>query len=161
MPEAHDLFPGGQRDPDTGLRIVRARVSLNEFHCGFIGAAVKRAPQRTYRAGDGRMKVRQGCGDNARGKCRRVEFVLGVEDQRYIHGTLAQITWRGAVQEVQEVTGNAVVVGFDFDARAVIRIAVPVEQHRWKRGQQPVRDFALAGKIAFRLQVAQNRAAST
>ena len=45
-----------------------------------------------------------------------------------------------AVQQVQEVPADRVVVGLDFDAPAVVAIVMPVEQHGAERGQQAIGD---------------------
>ncbi len=42
-------------------------------------------------AGDGGVHVRAGAGDHARGEGRSVEFVLGVQDERGVHGAHPQL----------------------------------------------------------------------
>ena len=41
---------------------------------------------------------------------------------------------------MEEVAADAVVVGFDFDAMAVVREVVPVEEHGAERGHEAVGD---------------------
>lgn len=55
--------------------------------------------------------------------------------------------WPLAVQQVQEMTADAVVIGLHFDAAAVLSEVVPIEQHRAERGHQPVGDVARAGMV--------------
>ncbi len=47
-----------------------------------------------------------------------------------------------AVQEVQEMTADRIVVGLDFYAPTGMRKVIPVEQHRTEAGHHPV------GKVA-------------
>ena len=57
-----------------------------------------------------------------------------------------------AVQQVQEVAADRVVVGLDVDPPAVVAPVIPVQQHRAERGHQPVGDVARAGRavvVAF------------
>ncbi len=51
------------------------------------------------------------------------------------------------MQQMQEMAADAVVVGLDLDAPAVVGEVVPVEQHRAERGHQPVGDVAGAGRV--------------
>jgi hypothetical protein len=69
---------------------------------------------------------------------------------------------RFAVQQVQEVSADRVVVGFDFDAPTVLCVVKPIEQHRAEGGHQPVGDVASARHVVvvlFRQCGAQHRAA--
>ena len=45
--------------------------------------------------------------------------MLGVENQRYVDGAAVQLVGLLAVQQMQEMAGGAVVVGFGIDALAV------------------------------------------
>ena len=80
--------------------------------------------------GDGGIEVRTGAGDDAGGEGRGGELVFGVEDHRGVHGADVAFAGRAAVQEVEEVGADAVVVGLDVDAAAVVGVVVPGEQHR-------------------------------
>ncbi len=51
-----------------------------------------------------------------------------------------------AVQQVQEVAADGVVVGLRLNALAVVAAVVPVQQHRSQRGHQAVGDVARAGR---------------
>ena len=61
------------------------------------------------------------------------------------------------VQQVQEVTGDAVVIRFGIDPHAVAVESVPVQQHGRQTGEETVRDIVLIREIAFRLNVAKKR----
>ena len=63
----------------------------------------------------------------------------------------ALVRWRRlpAMEQMQEVRADRIVVGFDVDPAAVVGVVVPVEQHRSKRGHQPVGDIARAGLIVI------------
>ena len=67
---------------------------------------------------------------------------------------------RSAVQQVKKVRGDANrSSGVDFDALAVAREVVPVEQHRRQRGQQRIGDGArscLVVVVGFRPNAAQH-----
>ena len=67
------------------------------------------------------VEVGAGAGDDAGGEGGGVELVLGVEDERDVHGAgPTRRTGGFAVEEVEEVGGDGVVVGFDVDALAVV-----------------------------------------
>ena len=71
--------------------------------------------------------------------------MLGVKIERGVHRAHPQRRRRLAVQQMQEVSADRVVVGFDLDALAVVAPVIPVEQHRSERGHQPVGDVARTG----------------
>ena len=75
------------------------------------------------------MHVGAGAGNHAAGEGGGVELVLGVEDQRGMHRLDPGVRWLLAVQQMQEVAADGVIVGFDFDPLAVVREVMPVEQH--------------------------------
>ena len=56
----------------------------------------------------------------------------------------ALVRWRRlpAMEQMQEVRSDRIVVGFDVDPAAVVGVVVPVEQHRSQRGHQPVGNVA-------------------
>ncbi len=56
--------------------------------------------------------------------------MLGVEDQRGVHGAHPAVLRLFAMQEVQEMAADAVVIGLDVDALAVVTEVVPIEQDR-------------------------------
>ena len=65
-----------------------------------------------------------------------------------------------AVQQVQQVPADRIVVGLDLDAPAPAAEVVPVEQHRAERRHQPVGDVFCAGEgmvVLFRLHGAERR----
>ncbi len=53
--------------------------------------------------------------------------MLGVEDQRGVHGAHPDIGRRVAVQQVQEMAADAVVVRFDINALAVLGEVIPIQ----------------------------------
>ena len=99
------------------------------------------------RAGDGGIHIRAGARDHARGERRCVEFVLGVEIERRVHRLHPVCARLAAVQQMQEMAADRVVVGLDFDAPAVVAEVVPVEQHRAERGHQAVGDVARTRRV--------------
>ena len=54
-----------------------------------------------------------------------------------------QVTGLAAGNDVQQMTGQRLVTGFDIDTFAGSAEAVPVTEHRWKAGQQSVGDIVL------------------
>ena len=101
-------------------------IALLDLERDFVGAAVLRAAQRADRAGDRRVDVRARARDHAGGERRGVEFVLGVQDSARHASRAPTLRRRLAVQQMQEVPADGVVVGLDFDALAVVRVVVPV-----------------------------------
>ncbi|SAK99853.1 hypothetical protein AWB76_07796 [Caballeronia temeraria] len=61
------------------------------------------------------------------------------------------------MQQMQKVPADGIVVGFDFDAFAVVRIVVPIEQHRAERRHQLVGDILRARHVVIVL-LGQDRA---
>ena len=75
--------------------------------------------------------------------------MLGVEDERGVHGAHEAVGWCLAVQQMEEVTTDAVVVGFHLDPATMVREMIPVEQDRSERGHQPVGDIARVGDVVI------------
>jgi hypothetical protein len=121
--EADDDFLGLDALADIGLGLVRIGVAGLDLVGDLVGAAVLRPTQGADAPGDGRVHVRPRAGDDAAGEGRGVELMLGVEDQAGVHGAHPAVRRRLAVQQVQEVAADAVVVGLDLDAPAVLASA--------------------------------------
>ena len=79
------------RCDDVALGLVGRVVAADGVEGELVGAAVLRALERADGAGDGGVHVRAGAGDHARGEGRGVELVLGVEDERGVHGAHPQL----------------------------------------------------------------------
>jgi hypothetical protein len=89
-----------------------------------------------------------------------VELVLGIEDQRLVERARMQFARLFAVQQVQEMCGDRIVVGFGLDATAVMAELVPVQQHRTETRHQPVGDvarFVDRARVLFRKYRAEHR----
>ena len=147
MAEADDDFLALDAGADVGLGLVRRFVALLHLEGDLVGAAVLGPAQCADGAGDAAVHVGAGAGDDAAGEGAGVELVLGVEDQRGVHGGDPALLGLLAVQQVQEVAADAVVVGLDVDAPAVVAVVVPVQQHRAQRGHQLVGDAARIGVV--------------
>ena len=161
MAEADDDFLALHARADVGFRRIGGVVAADDVHRHFVGAAVLRTTQRADPAGDARMQIGTGASDHPRGERGRVEFVLGVEDQRFVERVFVQRARRLAVQQVQEVRGHRIVVGLRIDTVAVAGEMPPVQQHRTEAGDQAIGDVArFAGRMAFALRQhrAQHRA---
>ena len=157
----HHLLVGDAGD-DVILRGLRRLVAVHHLEADLVGTTMFGAAQRADAAGDRRVHVGAGAGDDAAGEGRGVVFVLGVEVQRGVHRAHPGVGGRFAVQQVQEVPADRVIIGLDLDAFAVLAPVVPVEQHRAERGHQPVGDVARArDAVVFTLRHrrAQRRAA--
>ena len=90
--------------------------------------------------------------------------MLGVQDQRLVERVGVQLRGLLAVQQVQEVRGDAVIVGLQFDATAVAGEMPPVQQHRAKAGDELVGDvarFRCRVTLALRQHRSQHRATRT
>ena len=97
------------------------------------------------------MHVRPGAGHDAGGEGARVELVLRVQDQRGVHRPVPLGAAGLAVQQVQEMRADAVVVGLGLDAAAVLRPVKPVQQHGAEARHKPVGDVAGAGLVVVLL----------
>ncbi len=119
--------------------------------------------QRTDATADRAVHVAAGAGDDAAGEGGGIEFVLGVQDQRGVHRLHPRILRLLAMQQVQEVATDGVVVGFYVDGTAVVAPVVPVQQHRAEAGHQLVGDVARARMVVvvlFRRHAAEHGHAS-
>ena len=89
--------------------------------------------------------------------------MLGVQDQRGMHGAHPQLARRFAVQQMQEMRGDRIVVGVHFDAPAAVTEVVPVAQHRRQARQYPIRQLTRRrGRMLrmLRLETAEHRHAA-
>ena len=116
MAEADDDLLLGDAFDDVGFSIVRVVVTPDGVEGELIGAAVLRTLERADCATDCRIHVGARAGDDACRKCGRVELVFGIEDQRGMHRPLPKRSWLSAMQEVQEMTADGIVIGLDVDA---------------------------------------------
>ncbi|MNS54969.1 hypothetical protein D3C72_877900 [compost metagenome] len=119
-----------------------------------------RAAQCADGAADRRMHVRARAGNHAGREGGGVELVLRVEDQRGLHRAFPQLGRRLAVQQVQEVGADGIIVRLHLDAAAVVAVVIPVQQHRAEAGHQLVRDVARARRVVVVLlgqHVAEDR----
>ena len=62
---------------------------------------------------------------------------------------------RRVMQQVQEVTGETVVVGLRIDAFAVCVESVPVQEDRRETGEEAVGGVRLVRKVALRFDIAE------
>ena len=86
--------------------------------------------------------------------------MLGVQDQRGVHGFFPRRRRFFAVQQVQEMATDGIIIGFDLDAPAVVGEVVPVQQHGAERRHQAVGDVACALDVVvvfFRQRAAEGR----
>ena len=159
MAEAHDELFGGQHVHQSFFRLVGRCELLDQLHGRFVGAAMQRPAQRADAAGDRRIEIGQGRNDGPRRERRGVELMLGVKNQRYVDGAAVQLVGLFAVEQMQQVAGGAVVVGFGIDARAVFMKLVPVEKHRAEASGKTIGDGDLIVAGPFGLERAEHRAA--
>jgi hypothetical protein len=145
--EADHHLLGLHAAADVGLGVVGRVVALLHLEGHLVRAAVLGAAQRADGAGNARIHVAARAGDDARGEGGGVELVLGVEVQRGVHGALPGGAGFLAVQQVQEMRADGVVVRLDGDALALRAPVVPVEQHGAQAGQQAVGDVTRAGRV--------------
>ena len=161
MAEAHDELFSADEFENASFCIIGCVEMLDEFHGGFIGSSVQRAPQRADSASDGGIEVRQGRGDGAGGESGGIEFMLGVENQGHIDGAAVELIGLLAVQHMEELPGYAVIVRCRFNPFAALVKVVPVEQHRAKAGSQPVGYGDLVARRPFGLQSPEHRTTGT
>ena len=86
--------------------------------------------------------------------------MLGIQVERGVHGPLPQRAGLLAMQQVQKMRADGIVIGLHIDALARGAEVVPVQQHRAQRGHQPVGNVAGAGQVVvvlLRQGAAQHR----
>ena len=162
VPEADDDFLVAHSRDDVVFRLVGRVVAVHHLEADLVGAAVLGSLERTDRAGDRRVHVGAGAGDDASRKGGRIELVLSIEIERGMHCANPVRLARSSMQQVQEMPADRVVFGLDIDAASAVRVVIPVEQHRPERGHQSVGDVARAGDVVIlllRQGGAQGRAA--
>ena len=157
MTEADHHFLRFHATPDIGLRFVGRLVARLDIECSFVGAAMLRTTQRTDTAGDRRVHVRARASDHAAGERRCVEFMFCVKNQRRMHGVDPRLRRRNTMQQMQEVPADGIVIGLGFNAPAVMRIVIPVQQNRAERGHQAIGNILRAGDVVVFL-LGQHRA---
>jgi hypothetical protein len=86
-------------------------------------------------ASDGRMHIGHGAGDDAGGKSRGVQFMIGMEDQRHVERAGGRWNGFGAVEHPEKI-GSVIQrrIGLD-DGLALADAVVAGDQHRQLRGQ--------------------------
>lgn len=62
--------------------------------------------------------------------------MLGVQHQRNVHCFFPALRRFFAVQQVQKMAADRVVIGFWLNTLAVVTVVIPVEQDGTERGQQ-------------------------
>ena len=75
--------------------------------------------------------------------------MLGVEDQRGMHRALVRRRRLPAMEQMQEMRSDRIVVGFDVDPAADGGRSGASKQHRSERGHQPVGNIARAGLVVI------------
>ena len=105
--EAGDLFLAGEHAADVLDGVGAGFVDgVEELHGGLVGAAVEGTLEGADGAGDGGVHVRQGGGDDARGKGAGVELVIGVQDEGDVEGVLVAVCGGlFAVEHPEKVAG--------------------------------------------------------
>ena len=136
MAESDHDFLALHARADIGFGFVGRSVAGDDLHRDFVGATVLGTAQRADRAGDARMHVAAGAGDHARGERRGVELMLGVQHQRLVQRLGMQLARRLAVQQVQEMRGDRIVVRLAVDPAAVAGEMPPVQEHRTEARHQ-------------------------
>ena len=129
MAEANDDLLLGNALSDVFLGLCGGMVALLNFIGDFVRAAVLRSAQCADSASYRGIYVRSGAGDDTTGKGRGIELVLRIQNQRGVHGAFPGRGGRPAMQQVQEMRADGIVIGFGFNATAVVAPVIPVEQH--------------------------------
>ena len=142
MAEADHDFLALHPRADIRFCLIGRGVARDDLHRDFIGATVLRSAQRADGAGDARMHVAAGAGDHPCGERRCVELMLGVQHQRLVERLGVQRARWFAMQQVQEVRRDRIVVGLAIDPPPVAGEVPPVQQHRAEARHQPVGDVA-------------------
>ncbi len=102
---AHDLLLPFKFALDEGIDLVEIADLLEHVNDALVGAAVKRALERTDRCGDGGIHVRK-CGDgDAGGEGGGVHAVIGMKGERDIEDAGCTVTGDLTVDKIEEVLG--------------------------------------------------------
>lgn len=117
---------------DISFGFVRRFVALLDLQRHFIRPAVFRPAQCANRANNGGIHIRASARNHPAGKGGSVKLVFGVQHQRNMHRLFPALRRLFAVQQMQEVTADRVVISFRLDAFAVVAVVIPVEKNRTK-----------------------------
>src|SRR6202011_226980 len=98
---------------------------------------------------DTRMHIRTRARNHPRTERRGVELMLGVQDQRRVHGTYPGRRGVPPVQEMQEMPTDRVILGVYIDALRIVAVVIPVAQHRAERSDQLIGNVPGAGSIVI------------
>ena len=159
VPEAHDFFFALQHAHQASFGFFRSLELLDQLHGRFVGTAVQRATQGTDGAGYAAVDVRQRGGTHPRSEGRRVEFVLGVQNQGNVHHLLVQLAGLLAVQQLQEHTTDGIAFGVGgVDTHTFVGEAVPVSDDGREGGQHAVDLVVLLAEVLLGFQVTQHGA---
>ena len=142
MAEAHDDPFGGELFVEPGFGAVDRTDRGEHLEHLLVGAAVERALQGADRRSDRGVHVRARTRYDARRESGCVVLVFGIQVERRVHGTHPQIGRLLAVEQMQKVSADGVIIGFHVNTLAVVAVVIPVEQHRAERGHQLIGDVA-------------------
>ena len=131
-PMMTSLLRDARADVGLGLRPAVV-VALLDLEGHLVGAAVLRAAQRADRAGDAGVHVRAGAGDDPRGEGRGVELVLGVQDERGVHGAHPGGRRRPPCSRCRNARRSESSSVSTCDALAVVAEVVPVARASSRR----------------------------
>ena len=106
MPESRNLDLVGQLVLDHLQGFVGGAGFEQQLDHVFVGSAVQRTPQRTDGRRHGRVNIGKRRRRDARRKCRRIQLVLGVQDQRNIEGSRHHLIGFLAGERVEKVRGE-------------------------------------------------------
>ena len=129
-----------ETDDDLFVRHALARISASaasgggiailDFEGHLVRAAMLGAAQRADGARDAGIHVGAGARDDPGGERRGIELVFGIQVQRGMHGAHPARRGFAAVQQVQEMRADGIIVGLHVDALPALRKVIPVAQHR-------------------------------
>ena len=143
---------------DIRFRFVWRFVALLDLQRYFIRPAVFRTTQCANRADNRGIHIGSGPCNHAAGEGGGVEFVFGVQHQRNMHRFFPASRRLFAMQQMQEVAANGIIVSFRLNTLAVMAVVIPVQENRTERCQQLVGNIACTGDgvpFFFRQRTAQ------
>ncbi len=120
---------------------------------------MQRPFERPDRAGDRRIQIRKRRRNHPRRKRRRIELMLGIDDQRRLHEPPMLVDRLLPSQQPQDMPGDRAIRRLRVDPRPAVGIPKPITHHRWNRRQQPIRHIVLPRETTLRLERSQHRAA--
>src|ERR1700677_1250210 len=105
------------------------RSAMVYFESDLIGSPVLGPAQGADRARNAGINIGAGTGNNARGKGRGIELMLGIKNERDLHSANPLLAGGLAMKQFEKVPGQRVLSRFHVNASSIAAEVMPVKQH--------------------------------